>query len=87
MKDVKHRATPAVSHKYDLCEPVMLDALTGKPEPSSSPIMKAVLKVWAAASEEDRAAYHRFCCLNSRAVDDVERTASLCNRFKAAAEG
>lgn len=73
-------------HGYIDCVPTLIDAITGVPEPNDSPVMKAVFKVWESTSAEDRAAYHRYCCLNSKKPRDIERTEALCERFKQAAE-
>jgi len=79
VKPVKPKGSPSTPHKADLCEPVLFDAVTGKPEPS--PVGRAVLKVWAEATDEERSAYHRFCCLRSRAEEDTKTTEALCWRF------
>jgi hypothetical protein len=49
----------------------MLDVRTQQLLPDDSPEMVAVLRLWNALSHEDKQAWHRFTCQNSRAVADI----------------
>ncbi len=62
----------------------MLDAQTGKVLPDDSPQMQRVLNVWAGTTQEEREAFHRFTCLNSRARSDLETMADLSKRIEKA---
>src|SRR3954462_8217070 len=55
------------------CQPVILDMTSGvpRPLPDSSPAQQAAMRVWNRTTPEERAAFHRFPCLNSRAPYDV----------------
>lgn len=48
------------------CQPVLIDADTGKTMADDSPPMKAIMAVWATLSREDKEAWHEFTCSNSR---------------------
>jgi hypothetical protein len=73
-------------HDHDDCRPALLDPTTGCVLPESDPIMQAVLRVWKSASDAERAAYHRFCCRNSRDPADVAHVQALTQRFATAGE-
>jgi len=62
----------------------MLDAQTGEVLPEDAPQMQCVLGVWAGTTREEREAFHRFTCLNSRASSDMETMADLAARFQKA---
>lgn len=59
------------------CMPVLIDALTGKPLPESSLPMQAILCVWNQTSLEDKQAFHRVTCLNSRDPKDLKAVETL----------
>lgn len=67
------------------CRPVLVNAKTGKALPEDSPTMRVVLEfVWAKTTPEERRAFHRFTCLNSRDGHDVAIAASIARRIEAA---
>lgn len=68
------------------CRPAMLDVKTGRALPDTDPILQAILGVWDASSRKTREAYHRVCCQNSRAPEDLARVAPLIAAFKKAGE-
>lgn len=67
------------------CKPAIIDAKTGKVEPDDSPVMKVVMRVWAATTLAERKAFHNVCCLNSREQGDMKVMAELSARISAAA--
>jgi hypothetical protein len=60
------------SDECDGCRPVAVDLETGKIQPDDSPIMKSINKVWAQTTLEERQAFHRVTCLNSRDRKDLQ---------------
>ena len=64
----------------------MLDAQTGEVLPDDSPKMQCVLSVWAGTTREEREAFHRFTCLNSRTKSDMQTMADLSTRIQKALE-
>ena len=68
------------------CRPAVVDAKTGKVLPDDSPQMRCVLSVWAGTTREEREAFHRFTCLNSRTKSDIQTMADLSARFQRALE-
>ncbi len=69
------------------CRPVMIDLKTGKAAAPDSVIMRAVNQAWdQMTSMEEREAFHRACCLNSTAPEDLKAVQVLADRIKAAAE-
>jgi hypothetical protein len=51
---------------------VAMDPETHEPLPEDSPIMVTIRRIWATTIREQREAFHRFTCLNSRAPADLE---------------
>lgn len=66
------------------CGPVLLNPTTGQLADDDSPEMLAVMEVWAKTSREEREAFHRCTCLNSRASADLALVTALVDRFGAA---
>lgn len=64
------------------CRPALLDLKTGHPLPDETPLLRAVLALWAAQSHEVRRAFHDVMCNNSRRPADL---AAICP-FMAAVE-
>lgn len=64
----------------------MIDIETGKRLPDDSSQMQCVLSVWAGTTREEREAFHRFTCLNSRAESDMQTMADLSIRIQEAFE-
>lgn len=54
------------------CRPALLDARTGHPLPDDSVEMTVILQLWREASLEERRAWHRFSCQNSREPRDLQ---------------
>lgn len=54
------------------CGPVIINMKTRKPYAEDSPEMIAVMAFWKTTTREERLAFHRFCCLNSRAPLDLQ---------------
>lgn len=68
------------------CRPVMIDFATGVPLPDSHPIMQAILGAWNETTHDERAAFHRFTCLNSRDMTDLTLVHGINAKFKKATE-
>lgn len=68
------------------CRPVILDLKTGKPLADDSPEMIAVSVMWAQTTLDERQAFHRFTCQNSRTTEDLKMMESLSDRMKKALE-
>lgn len=75
-------------HRFDDecsgCRPAMFDAKTGRPYADDSPEMTIVNRVWSGTTLEERQAWHRFTCQNSRAVGDLRLTKAFTDRVQAA---
>jgi hypothetical protein len=69
------------------CRPALLDMETKKPMPEDSPQMQAVLAVWDTTTPEERQAFHRFTCQNSRTPEDLKVINNLSARISAALSG
>lgn len=63
------------------CRPVLLDFNTMKAMPEDSKEMQAVLAVWGKTTVEERQAFHRFTCQNSRTPGDIEVMKSLSDKI------
>jgi hypothetical protein len=64
------------------CRPAMLDLSTGRPLASSAPEMQLIKRIYAALTLDEKKAWHRFTCLNSREAGDL----TVAAKFKAALE-
>ena len=64
------------------CKPVLLDQKTMRQMPETSPEMQAVLGVWAKTTLEERQAFHRFTCQNSRTPADMAVMSDLGERMR-----
>lgn len=53
------------------CRPAILDLTTNAALPDDHPMMLKILKIWKRTTYEQRQAYHRVMCQNSRAVADL----------------
>ena len=53
------------------CKPALIDTTTGQPLAPDSPMMQAVMGVWAKTTLPQRQAWHRVTCLMSRDPEDV----------------
>jgi hypothetical protein len=63
-----------------------MDPKTGEVLPADSAIMRAVNRVWDAASREEQEAFHRVTVKNSRDPQDLRLLKELSDRMSAAAE-
>jgi hypothetical protein len=68
------------------CRPVLLDANTRQPLSSDSPEMQAVNRMWSSTTLDEREAFHRVTCLNSRADEDLTMVQDIAERISAALE-
>lgn len=63
------------------CRPVLLDG-SGRPIPDDHPAMKVIMKIWNGLAMEQREAFHRFTCLNSRDPEDMEVVRLMVDQFR-----
>jgi hypothetical protein len=66
------------------CRPAIIDLQTKQVLPDDSPIMVSMLKIWAETSLQERKAYHRVMCLNSRDAIDVYLVRLVIKRLETA---
>lgn len=64
------------------CRPAVLDLQTKKPLPADHPVMKALAMVWDGTTRDERAAFHRFTCLNSREPTDLVLVHGIQQKFQ-----
>jgi len=64
------------------CRPAMMDVRTGKLFPADSAEMKIVDRLWRETTPEERRAWHRFTCQNSRALVDVQLAEAFGKRLE-----
>jgi hypothetical protein len=78
------------NHPYDPqcpdCVPALIDPETGEIIPKSDPIMVTIMKVWNAASVEDRQAFMNITWANSQEPVDRERMSLLMRRIQKAVD-
>lgn len=66
------------------CRPVILDVVTKKPLPDNHPAVVTMNRVWAGTSLQEREAFHRVTCLNSRDALDLYLMGQITRRFEQA---
>jgi hypothetical protein len=66
------------------CRPAMVDVKTMQPLADDSIEMKTVNRLWGETSREERLAWHRFTCQNSRSLLDVQLVKTFSDRLEAA---
>lgn len=66
------------------CRPAMMDVKTGRQFADDSPEMTIVNRLWGETTAEERRAWHRFTCQNSRALGDVLLAKTFSDRVQAA---
>jgi len=66
------------------CKPMMMDPVTRMVYPDDHPMMVVVLRLWSETTIEERRAWHRFTCQNSRAVEDLKFAQTFSERIDAA---
>jgi hypothetical protein len=69
------------------CQPAIVDPTSGKVLPKDHPAMVAMMNVWKSTTLQEREAYHRVMCLNSRADADMAIVHSIVNRFQLLTSG
>ena len=72
------------SDECDGCKPAILNLNTGKCEPDDSPIMLAVFKIWEETTLEERQAYHRVCCQQSKDSADIQVAIGIAKKIELA---
>jgi hypothetical protein len=75
-----------MGHETGECRIAMLDPTTGRQLGPDHPVMRAATRVFWEATDEERSAWHRFCCENSRDVADIEVAEEMSLRIKEKAE-
>lgn len=63
------------------CRPALLDPTTGKAAAPDSPEMQVVNRVWSTTTVEERHAFHRVTCQNSRDDADMTLVQGICERI------
>lgn len=64
------------------CRPAMINLTTNEVLPEDDPMMQKMLSIWGATSYEERQAYHRVMCQNSRAITDLLIVQAIVNKLK-----
>lgn len=75
-----------MNHHPNECRIAMLDPTTGRQLGSDHPVTRAAVAVFNEATTEEREAWHRFCCENSRDAADITVAEELTLRIKEKAE-
>lgn len=66
------------------CRPRLLDLKSKRPLPENHPTMRTVLQVWEQTTRNEREAYHRVMCQNSRHWFDLDVVERICQRIQQA---
>ena len=66
------------------CRPTMMDVKTGRLFADDSAEMVAVSRLWGETTPDERRAWHRFTCQNSRAPADMILVKAFSDRVQAA---
>lgn len=66
------------------CRPVLVNFKTRQTVPEDAPESQAILGVWKKTTLEEREAFHRFTCQNSRTPNDIAIINSLNDRMSKA---
>ena len=75
-------------HAWSECRIAMVDPQTGRTMPADHPVMRAATKVfYDECTQGERAAWHRFCCLNSRDPADVAVARTISARIEVLTKG
>lgn len=69
------------------CRPVLLNPATGEVMLEGRPEMVAVLRVWGETTREEREAFHRVTCDNSREAVDLALLRGVTDRMQGALRG
>jgi hypothetical protein len=69
------------------CRPVVIDPRTMVALPEDSPVMRAILGMWAGTDLAERQAWHRFTCGNSRAPSDLRLVDGIRRKMQEALAG
>jgi hypothetical protein len=66
------------------CRPAMVDVKTKRLFADDSVEMQIVNRLWSATTQEERQAWHRVTCQNSRAILDLSLAKGFADRIEAA---
>ena len=66
------------------CKPALIDLKTNKVKPDDSPEMIAIFSLWKETTLEERQAWHRACCSNSKDKEDRRIVNGLVGRIEKA---
>lgn len=66
------------------CRPAMVDVKTGRLYADTSAEMQVVNRLWTETTPQERQAWHRVTCQNSRALVDLPRAKEFADRVEAA---
>lgn len=66
------------------CRPQMVDTRTVRPFADDSAEMVIVNRLWSETTADERRAWHRFTCQNSRSLVDVQIVKTFADRLEAA---
>jgi hypothetical protein len=66
------------------CRPAMVNMETGKLFPDDSVEMTTINRLWGETTLQERQAWHRVTCQNSRALVDVQTAKAFADRVEAA---
>lgn len=70
-------------HAWSECRIAMVDPKTGHALPTDHPVMRAATEVfYSECTLAERAAWHRFCCLNSRDPADIAVAKKISERIE-----
>lgn len=69
------------------CRPAVFHPETGRVLSNDDPVMVKVNVVWETTTREEREAFHRVTCLNSRAPEDLSVMQGLIRRIQASVVG
>jgi hypothetical protein len=69
------------------CRPAIMNVHTKEVMSDTSPEMQAINRIWATTTVEQRAAFHRVTCLNSRSFSDMHLVVPLVKQIQAALKG
>lgn len=71
----------AIEHDWSECHPAILSAKGSDPVAAS--LLQAVAdQIWPEIPEDERRAFHRFCCQNSRSFADIAAIQRISARLR-----
>lgn len=72
------------SDECEGCLPALWDTQTQRRLGPETPEMKAIMAVWGETTKQEREAFHRVTCLNSRTPSDMRLVGGLNEQFRQA---